>query len=205
MPDAALRQFVGPAALRREPAAVAEVRARAERLALRCQHNRATARVLIERLERLGDLMDERNIEEIVRRPADFDQRDEAGLLDADILERTHGLLSEKNQRRPRPRAMMPRRTSVVPPCSVSLGAIVVANASCSSKVTRFVVSGSTKAASSRTRAGSFCSQMVPRSLTIEPSTTGSLPACSMPATDTDMRRNVCSCATRRPMPSAPP
>ena len=29
----------------------------------------------------------------------------------------------------------------------------------------------------------------------MEASTTGSLPACSMPATETDIRRMVCSCA----------
>ncbi len=59
------------------------------------------------------------------------------------------------------------------------------------------------KAASVRTFEGSSCSQIVPMSLTIDASTTGSLPASSMPATDTDMRRSVCSCATRRPTPSA--
>src|SRR5215475_4332122 len=42
MADPALRQlFVGPAAIRREAAAVAEIGAGAERLALRCQHHRA--------------------------------------------------------------------------------------------------------------------------------------------------------------------
>ena len=40
-------------------------------------------------------------------------------------------------------------------------------------------------------------------SLTIAASTTGSCPACSMPATDTDIRRIAWSCATSRPMPSA--
>ena len=97
----------------------------------------------------------------------------------------------------------MPRSTSVVPPWMVSLGAIMVAKRSCSSSVARLPSVSSMKAASSRTRFGSFCSHTVPRSFTIEPSTTGSLPACSMPLTDTDMRRSVCSCATRRPSPSA--
>src|ERR1700738_347032 len=142
--------------------------------------------------------MDQRHIEEIVRRPADFDQGDEGGFLDADILERTHGIpllflehdLVRKpvptpdrvpdasgagffgimllSHRSPSPRAMIPRSTSVVPPWSVSLGAIVVAKASCSSNVTRLVVSGSTKAESSRTRAGSFCSHIAPRSFTLD-------------------------------------
>src|SRR5437588_7359947 len=40
-------------------------------------------------------------------------------------------------QRKPKPRAMMPRSTSVVPPWMVSLGAIKVAKRSCSSKVAR--------------------------------------------------------------------
>jgi hypothetical protein len=57
-----------------------------------------------------------------------------------------HGLVSRERsrrggQRKPRPRAMMPRRTSVVPPWMVSLGAIVI--------------SGSRNAANSRTRPGS--------------------------------------------------
>ncbi len=47
---------------------------------------------------------------------------------------------------------MMPRSTSVVPPWIVSFGAIVVANASCSSNAMRLAVSsGSTNAAISRT------------------------------------------------------
>ena len=58
-------------------------------------------------------------------------------------------------QRSPKPRAMMPRSTSVVPPWMVSLGAMTVAKASCSSKLARLASSSvSAKAASSRTRAG---------------------------------------------------
>src|ERR1700742_2102258 len=98
---------------------------------------------------------------------------------------------------------MMPRSTSVVPPWIVSLGAVLMANESWFSSVSRLVAFSSTKAARSRTRCGNCCSQTVPMSFTIEASTTGSLPACSMPATDTDMRRMVCTCATSRPMPSA--
>ena len=47
------------------------------------------------------------------------------------------------DQRSPSPRAMMPRRISVVPPWMVSLGAISVANASCCSKVARLAASSS--------------------------------------------------------------
>ena len=54
----------------------------------------------------------------------------------------------------------------------------------------------------SRTLFGKACSQFVPRSLTTAASTAGVLPACSMPATLADMRRNVARCATSRPMPS---
>src|SRR5581483_4178690 len=92
---------------------------------------------------------------------------------------------------------MMPRSTSVVPPWMVSFGAVLMAKESWCSSVSRLPASSSTKAASSRTRCGSCCSHTVPMSLTIAASTTGSLPACSMPATETDMRRMVWTCATR--------
>ena len=49
-------------------------------------------------------------------------------------------------QRRPSPRAMMPRSTSVVPPWMVSLGAIMVAKRSCSSSVARLPSVSSMKA-----------------------------------------------------------
>ena len=42
--------------------------------------------------------------------------------------------------------------------------------------------------ANRRTLSGKACSQLVPRSLTTAASTAGVLPACSMPATDNDMR-----------------
>src|SRR5713226_1618786 len=79
-----------PAALAVQVAAVAEIGAGAEGLALRCQHARAAAVVRVERLERAGDLVDERDIEEIVGWPPDLDQGDEARSLHRDILERTH-------------------------------------------------------------------------------------------------------------------
>src|ERR1700710_2789923 len=86
---------------------------------------------------------------------------------------------------------MMPRSTSVVPPWIVSLGAVLIAKSSCFSSVSWLDAVSSTKAARSRTRCGSCCSHTVPMSLTMEASTTGSLPACSTPATDTHMRRTA--------------
>ncbi len=72
--------------------AVAEIGPGAERLALRGQHHRAATGVLIERFERGGDFLDQRDVEEIIGRAADLDQRDVTGFLDADILERTHDI-----------------------------------------------------------------------------------------------------------------
>src|SRR3981189_2179688 len=79
----------------------------------------------------------------------------------------------------------------------VSLGAVLIANDSWFSRVSWFEASASTNAARSRTRCGSCCSQTVPMSLTIEASTTGSLPACSMPATDTHTPPTLCASAQR--------
>ena len=70
--------------------AVAEIGAGAKRLALRGQHQRAATGVVVERFERGGDFADQRDVEKIIRRPSDLDQRDVAGFLDADILERAH-------------------------------------------------------------------------------------------------------------------
>ncbi len=85
-----LRLLAGPLPRAVERAAVAEIRARAERLALRCQHDGAAAGVLVERLERVGDLADQRDVEEIVAAAAGSRSGDEARCLDADVLERTH-------------------------------------------------------------------------------------------------------------------
>ena len=41
----------------------------------------------VERLESVGDLVDQRIVEEIVRRPLDFDDADMTFAADADILE----------------------------------------------------------------------------------------------------------------------
>src|SRR5262249_237100 len=82
--------LAGPLAGAVERAAVAEIRAGAERLALRRQHGRAATRVVIERLERARNLVDQRDIEEIVGRAPDLDQGNVARPLDRNILERTH-------------------------------------------------------------------------------------------------------------------
>ena len=104
-----------------------------------------------------------------------------------------------------RPRAMMPRSTSRVPPWIVNLGAIRVVWRSASSKRSSLLSGAESPVggANRRTLLGSACSKLVPRSLTTAASTAGVLPACSMPATESDMRRKVARCATSRPMPSA--
>src|SRR6185312_15837895 len=71
---------------------VAEISAGAKRLALRCPDDGAAIGILVERFERGGDLLDQRNVEKIMRRPANFDQRDVAGLFDGDILEWAHAI-----------------------------------------------------------------------------------------------------------------
>ena len=55
---------------------VGEIGAGAERLALGAEHVGADLVVLVERLEGIGDLVDQRIVEEIVRRPLDLDDAD---------------------------------------------------------------------------------------------------------------------------------
>jgi hypothetical protein len=86
----ALALLAGPLSVAVQGAAVAEIGAGAERLALRRKHDGPAATVLIKRIERAGDLVDERDVEEIVGRPPQLDEGDEAGFLDPDILERAH-------------------------------------------------------------------------------------------------------------------
>ena len=81
---------VGALAIFVEGRAVAEIGAGAKGLALRRQHHGAAFDILVERFERAGDFLDQRDVEEIIRRTADFDQRDMAGFFDRDILERAH-------------------------------------------------------------------------------------------------------------------
>ncbi len=64
---------------------VAEIGAGAERLALGGEHRGADLDVVVEFFQRVGDLVDQRDVEEVQRRFADFDQADVAVLLDADI------------------------------------------------------------------------------------------------------------------------
>ncbi len=64
-----------------------EVRACAEGLALRGEHDRAGVHVLVDLIERIGNLPDQRQIEEVQRRPANLDQRDMPVFFDADIGE----------------------------------------------------------------------------------------------------------------------
>ena len=65
---------------------VGEIGAGAERLALGAQHVSPDVAVAVERLEGVGDLVDQRIVEEIVRRPLDFDDADMTFAADADIL-----------------------------------------------------------------------------------------------------------------------
>jgi hypothetical protein len=77
------------------PLRIVEVRAGAERLALRAQHHGADAVVLVELFHGSGDLLDQLHIEEVVRRPLHFDRADEIrALVDADVLVRCHEFLS---------------------------------------------------------------------------------------------------------------
>ena len=85
-----LRLLAGPLSRAVERAAIAEIRARAKRLALGRQHDGAAAGILVERLERAGDLVDQRDVEEIVGRPPDLDEADEARMSRRRFLERTH-------------------------------------------------------------------------------------------------------------------
>jgi hypothetical protein len=73
-----------------ELAAVAEMGARAKCLALRGQHQRAAFVVRIECLKGGGEFFDQRDVEEIIRRPPDFHQRHVAALLHANVFERAH-------------------------------------------------------------------------------------------------------------------
>ena len=78
------------------PLRIAEIGAGAERLALRCEHRGADLDILVELLQRVGDLVDQRDVEEVQRRPLDFDEADVAVLLDADVCEFCHVLVSDE-------------------------------------------------------------------------------------------------------------
>src|ERR1700733_10484304 len=72
------------------PRRIVEIGTGAERLALRRQHRGADFDVAVEFLERIRDLVDQRDVEEIQRRAPDFDQADMPDLLDADVLGGAH-------------------------------------------------------------------------------------------------------------------
>ncbi len=174
------------------PCRIGEIGAGAERLALRGKNRRADFDVAIEFLQCVRDLVDQVDVEEVQRRPLDFDHADVADLLDADVREFAHvwspmsgpnGCHGESElplplwervgvggcpaktadaatpspdilrfaristsptrgevirahpQRKPRPRAIMPRSTSVVPPWMVSFGATFIANGNTLSRI----------------------------------------------------------------------
>ncbi len=72
-------------------AAVAgEIGAGAKSLALRGENQRAAIGLGVERLEGVGDLLDQRDVEIVVRRASELDQRHVARFLHGDIFERPH-------------------------------------------------------------------------------------------------------------------
>jgi predicted RNA methylase len=71
---------------------VGEIGAGAERLALGAQDDGADVVVAVERLVGVGDLVDQRVVEVVVRRALDLDDADMAVLADADVLLGRSGL-----------------------------------------------------------------------------------------------------------------
>ena len=69
-------------------AAIAEIGAGAEGLALRREHDRAAGGVAVERLEGVGQALDQDVVEEVVRRPADLDGRHGVGDFNGNVLSR---------------------------------------------------------------------------------------------------------------------
>jgi len=67
------------------PRWIVEIRAGAECLALRRKHGGADFDIAIELLQRIRDLVDQGNVEEIERRTPDLDQADVIVLFDADV------------------------------------------------------------------------------------------------------------------------
>src|SRR5262249_40071602 len=80
-----LRLAVADVARGRDIEAFREIRAGAERLALRGKHDRATLRIAVKCVERLGDVADERIVEIIVGRAPDLDGGDVADEAHADV------------------------------------------------------------------------------------------------------------------------
>src|SRR5262249_14194457 len=73
-----LRLAVTDVARGRDIEALREIRPGTERFAFRGKHDRATLRIAVERIERLGDVADERVVEIIVGRAANLDGGDGA-------------------------------------------------------------------------------------------------------------------------------
>ena len=78
------------------PRRIAEIGAGAERLAFRGQHRGADLDIAVEFLQRVRDLVDQRDVEEVQGRFANFDEADMAVLLDADIREFAHVVVSDE-------------------------------------------------------------------------------------------------------------
>src|SRR5262245_63515381 len=89
--------LVAAAALRVKLRAVAVIGSGAEGFALRCQHDGTNVAVFVEVLEGAGNVLDQRDIEEIIWRPSDLDQSDVAALFDANVA---HGIFSPIRPRR---------------------------------------------------------------------------------------------------------
>ena len=70
---------------------IVEIGAGAERPALGGEHRGPDFDVAVELLQCVGDLVDQRDVEEVQRRPLDFDGADMADLCDADVRELAHG------------------------------------------------------------------------------------------------------------------
>ncbi len=79
------------AGLRRLPRRIVEIGAGAERLALGGEHRGADLDIAVEFLQRVGDLVDQRDVEEVQRRPPDLDGADVSGFIDADVRVFAHG------------------------------------------------------------------------------------------------------------------
>src|SRR5262249_59518252 len=83
------RRLVGAAALRVKRRAVAEIGTGTECFTLRRQYDRANVSVFVEAFESAGDVLDQRDVEEVIRRSPDLDQGDVTSFFDSDV---THGI-----------------------------------------------------------------------------------------------------------------
>src|SRR5262249_11181790 len=83
------RRLVGAAALRVKRRAVAVIGTGTECFTLRRQYDRANVSVFVEAFESAGDVLDQRDVEEVIRRSPDLDQGDVTSFFDSDV---THGI-----------------------------------------------------------------------------------------------------------------